>query len=87
MPPATARVDWSSGRWTHEPVKTTTDGDALLVECVESSDAWRKTSYGFVHDSEHALLAPLAQDKAVEVTFLCDFANQGQFDQAVRASG
>ena len=80
----TESVDWAEGRWTHEPVEAKVDGDALLVTCVEGSDAWRKTSYGFVHESEHALLAPLATGRAVEVTFLCDFAGQGQFDQAVR---
>lgn len=74
------RIDWSNGSWTHEPVASVREGDALLVTSVEGSDAWRVTSYGFVHDSEHALVAPLPTDRAVEVSFLADFAQQ--FDQA-----
>ena len=84
MLPKTTRVDWAEGRWTHEPVEVKNDGDALLVECVEGSDAWRKTSYGFVHASEHALLAALEQSQAVEITWLCDYKQQ--FDQAVRTA-
>jgi regulation of enolase protein 1 (concanavalin A-like superfamily) len=74
------RVDWAAGRWTHAPADVTPDGDALLVTAAEGSDAWRTTSYGFVHDSEHALLAPLPTGRAVEVTFEADFDQQ--FDQA-----
>jgi regulation of enolase protein 1 (concanavalin A-like superfamily) len=50
------------------------------VTAQEGSDAWRFTSYGFVHDTEHALLAPFEQDSAVEVTFRLNFS--AQFDQA-----
>ncbi len=74
------RVDWAAGRWSHPPVAVAFGGDALLVTAVEGSDAWRTTAYGFVHDSEHALLAPLAADRAVEVTF--EAGLDGQFDQA-----
>jgi len=77
---ARVRVDWAAGRWSHDPVAVRADGDALLVTAVEGSDAWRTTSYGFVHDSEHALLAPLPTDRAVEVTFEAGFDEQ--FDQA-----
>jgi regulation of enolase protein 1 (concanavalin A-like superfamily) len=58
----------------------TGEGDALVVTAVEGSDAWRETSYGFVHDSEHALLAALPTDRAVEVRFVAAFDQQ--FDQA-----
>lgn len=76
----TSEVPWSDGRWTTEPVSTeVVDGD-LLVTAVEGSDAWRTTSYGFVHDTEHALLRDFEQDSAVEVEFLVDFSEQ--FDQA-----
>jgi len=85
--PAEVRVPWSAGRWTHPPLSAREDGDALLVEAAEGSDAWRHTAYGFVHDSEHALLAPLPAGTAVEVDFA--LAYEGMFDQAgvlVRAS-
>lgn len=73
-------VPWSEGSWTHEPVQVETDGEDILVTAAEGSDAWRTTSYGFVHDSEHALVRPLDRDGAVEVTFTAAFTDQ--FDQA-----
>lgn len=74
------RIDWSQGRWTHEPVRAVPDADALVVQAVEASDAWRTTSYGFVHDTEHALLRPFPTGTAVEVAFVCELTEQ--FDQA-----
>lgn len=75
-----ARIPWSRGRWTHPPVSAIESGEDLLVTAVEGSDAWRHTSYGFVHDSEHALLAPFEGESAVEVEFSTAFREQ--FDQA-----
>ncbi|MCS5715974.1 DUF1349 domain-containing protein [Herbiconiux sp. CPCC 205716] len=80
-------IPWSDGSWTHPPVSAEEEGGALVVTAVEGSDAWRETYYGFVHDSEHGLLAPFAVGEAMEVEFDADFAEQ--FDQAgvfVRAS-
>src|SRR5690349_7416355 len=75
-----AQVPWSAGRWTHAPAAVVErDGD-LLVTAVEGSDAWRVTSYGFVHDSEHALVVPFANGSAMEVEFTAAFREQ--FDQA-----
>ncbi|MFN8200741.1 MAG: DUF1349 domain-containing protein, partial [Nakamurella multipartita] len=75
-----AQVPWSAGRWTHAPAAVVErDGD-LLVTAVEGSDAWRVTSYGFVHDSEHALVVPFANGSAMEVEFTAVFREQ--FDQA-----
>jgi len=75
-----SRVPWGDGHWTHPPADARVDGDDLVVTAVEGSDAWRITSYGFTHDSEHALLAPLASPGAVEVAFVANLP--GQFDQA-----
>lgn len=66
--------------WTHEPEAVELDGDALRVTAVEGSDAWRTTSYGFVHDSEHALVQPLDGSFSVEASFVLDYTEQ--FDQA-----
>lgn len=74
------RVAWTEGAWTHPPVAVESDGDALAVTAVEGSDAWRHTAYGFVHDDEHALLAPLEVGEAVEVVVETTFT--GEFDQA-----
>ena len=66
--------------WTHAPLSASQDGHDLCVTAVEGSDAWRTTTYGFVHDSEHALIAPFALDSAMEVEFTASFSHQ--FDQA-----
>lgn len=71
---------WERGTWRNPPVRVVADGRTLRVTAAENSDAWRHTSYGFVHDSAHALLAPMLAEGAVEVSFLLDYAEQ--FDQA-----
>lgn len=73
------RIDWAAGAWTTPPASAVA-GDALRVTAAEGSDAWRRTAYGFVHDTEHALLAPLPVGAAMEVVFTADFDRE--FDQA-----
>ena len=73
-------IDWTTGTWTNAPARMEVTDDGMHVTAVEESDAWRITSYGFVHDTEHALLAPFEQDTAMEVAFHLDFS--AQFDQA-----
>ncbi|MBO9626096.1 MAG: DUF1349 domain-containing protein [Microbacterium sp.] len=78
--PQSHTIPWSDGVWTTAPPSTRIDGHALEVTAAEGSDAWRHTAYGFVHDTEHALLAPLAVGEAMEVSFRAPW--DGQFDQA-----
>lgn len=73
-------IPWDAGTWTNTPQSAIENADHLEVAAVESSDAWRHTAYGFVHDTEHALLAPLAVGEAMEVSFRAPW--EGQFDQA-----
>ncbi|RWZ51541.1 DUF1349 domain-containing protein [Labedella phragmitis] len=73
-------VEWTEGRWTTTPTAVVESTDGLLVTATEGSDAWRVTSYGFVHDTEHALVTTLDEGRAVEVTFSAEFS--GEFDQA-----
>jgi regulation of enolase protein 1 (concanavalin A-like superfamily) len=73
-------VPWTDGAWTSEPVAVRMHDGGMDVTAREGSDAWRITSYGFVHDTQHALLAPLAPGTAVEVAFTLDLREQ--FDQA-----
>ena len=73
-------IDWDRGTWRNPPVRAVADGNCLQVAAAGQSDAWRHTSYGFVHDSAHALLAPLGAEGAMEVSFLLDYSEQ--FDQA-----
>lgn len=73
-------IPWGEGRWTNEPVAAESSADGFRVTAAEGSDAWRTTSYGFIHDSEHALLRSFEQGSAIEVEFVVDFTEQ--FDQA-----
>jgi len=68
------------GTWTTPPVSAVVVDDELHVTAAEGSDAWRHTSYGFVHDTEHALLTPLPAQAGIEVSFHLDYGEQ--FDQA-----
>lgn len=82
-----ADIAWSTGEWTTTPAAVVESGSDLVVTAMEGSDAWRLTSYGFIHDTEHALVAPFRNESAVEVEFTAAFSEQ--FDQAgifIRAS-
>ncbi|MEO7587473.1 MAG: DUF1349 domain-containing protein [Arachnia sp.] len=70
----------AAGSWTHPPQSVDAADGRVVVTAVEGSDAWCHTSYGFVHDSEHALLEPFGNAEALEVSFVLDF--EEQFDQA-----
>ncbi len=74
------RAGWEPTGWLNAPPAVSREGDDLLVTAAEGSDLWRTTSYGFVHDSGHALLADFPDRAAAEVSFVADFT--GQFDQA-----
>ena len=73
-------VAWAEGHWTTEPEDVRITDAGLFVTAKEGSDAWRETAYGFVHDTEHALLRPIEDGQAVEVAFRIDLP--AQFDQA-----
>ncbi len=73
-------IPWSAGRWTHAPASVGQAGGDLMVTAVEGSDAWRVTSYGFIHATEHALVTDFGTSESIEVAFLCDYSEQ--FDQA-----
>ena len=77
---APIEVPWKSGAWTTLPVAAEEAGGRLLVTAAEGSDAWRHTSYGFVHDDAHALLEDWDRGQAIEVAFTAAF--EAQFDQA-----
>lgn len=72
-------IRWNDGSWTNPP-HSVVAAEHLNVTAVEGSDAWLRTAYGFVHDTEHALLAPLPVGEAMEVTFRAPWT--GEFDQA-----
>ena len=43
-------IAWSDGAWTNPPIHVEHANGTLRVTAAEGSDAWRHTSYGFVHD-------------------------------------
>jgi hypothetical protein len=71
---------WPRARWLNPPESAQVAGGDLIVTARPRSDFWRVTSYGFVHDDGHALLADFPAGVAVEVSFRADLT--GQFDQA-----
>jgi regulation of enolase protein 1 (concanavalin A-like superfamily) len=73
-------IAWSQGVWLNPPVNTVEVNSQLKVTTAHESDFWRNTSYGFVHDSGHALLTDFPAHSSMEVTFILDYS--GQFDQA-----
>lgn len=73
-------IQWSEGTWTNRPAGVRDEAGAMIIEAVEGSDAWRETSYGFVHDTEHGLLRAWPDGSAMEVDVVAEFTQQ--FDQA-----
>jgi len=73
-------IPWSQGVWLNPPVNTVEVNSQLKVTTAHESDFWRNTSYGFVHDSGHALLTEFPAHSSMEVSFILEYT--GQFDQA-----
>ena len=73
-------IPWLEMTWLNPPERADFHGDVLEVVTRPMTDFWRTTAYGFVHDDGHFLGAPMAGDRAIEVTFRGEFAEQ--FDQA-----
>ena len=74
------KIGWDQGEWINPPVKLDEDSGHLLVTAAHESDFWRNTSYGFIHDSGHALVKDFPDGTAMEISFTLDYV--GQFDQA-----
>ncbi|HWL87470.1 MAG TPA: DUF1349 domain-containing protein [Polyangiaceae bacterium] len=73
-------VLWNEARWLNEPPRVDFDWDHLMVTTGDRTDFWRTTSYGFIHDNGHALLAEFPVGCAIEVTY--EAALEALFDQA-----
>ena len=69
-----------SGTWLNPPVSIEIIEEGLLVTTALESDFWRETSYGFVHDTGHALLNDFPQESSIELSWILDYDQQ--FDQA-----
>jgi regulation of enolase protein 1 (concanavalin A-like superfamily) len=73
-------IGWDTATWLNEPPDARVDGADLVVTTAPNSDFWRTTSYGYIQDSGHALLAPFPGGTAVETTFVATFDEL--YDQA-----
>lgn len=74
------KVNWSEGVWLNYPLDVEFSNGEMAVTAIAESDFWRKTAYGFVHDSAHALLIEFPDSSAIEVSFILDFDQM--WDQA-----
>ncbi|MEG0362937.1 MAG: DUF1349 domain-containing protein [Aurantimicrobium sp.] len=72
--------DIAVGEWLNPPLALESSSSGFFVTAKEHSDFWRTTSYGFVHDSGHALLNDFPQDSSLEVSWILNY--EQQFDQA-----
>lgn len=66
--------------WLNPPPRSFRDGGALVVETGPTTDFWRETHYGFVHDTGHFLGRETHEDFAATVTWDADYT--ANFDQA-----
>ncbi|OKI08322.1 hypothetical protein A6A06_34230 [Streptomyces sp. CB02923] len=77
--------DTSTAQWLNPPPQAVREpgapaGGPLVVTAAAGSDFWRRTGYGFVRDTGHALLTAFPADSAVEVSFIAAFDEL--YDQA-----
>ena len=68
------------GEWLNPPKAFRITDRGLLISAHEKTDFWQKTSYGFTHNSGHALLNPFDNETAIEATWILDYRHQ--FDHA-----
>lgn len=68
------------GTWLNPPTSSALVGEQFKVVTQNESDFWRETSYGFIHESGHALLNDFPQESSVELSWLLNYDQQ--FDQA-----
>ena len=72
--------DMAQGQWLNQPAAIEVSESGFFVTANENSDFWRTTSYGFIHETGHALLNDFPQNSSLEVSWLLNYDQQ--FDQA-----
>ena len=73
-------MNFHTGHWLNSPEQINFDGTHLRITAKDKSDFWRETSYGFIHNSGHALLNDFPGNSAVEASWILNYSEQ--FDQA-----
>ena len=68
------------GEWLNPPLSSKITDEGFLISAKEKTDFWQKTSYGFIHNSGHALLKTFENDSAIEASWILNYRHQ--FDHA-----
>ncbi len=66
--------------WLNEPPSWSSEGSGLELETGDTTDFWRHTHYGFVRDTGHAWLTPVAGDFTASAGFTGAYS--ALYDQA-----
>ena len=67
-------------QWLNEPAVWEANDTTLTLVTENATDFWRRTFYGFIRDTGHACLQPVAGDFSASVTVSADY--QALYDQA-----
>lgn len=67
-------------RWLNEPAQWQGDVERLTLTTDDKTDFWRETFYGFIRDSGHSWLTPVAGDFSAAASFTGDY--RALYDQA-----
>ncbi|UWX64996.1 DUF1349 domain-containing protein [Deinococcus rubellus] len=60
-------TDWHGMTWLNEPPRWSADQRVLRLWTAQDTDFWRRTHYGFTHDSGHFLGLPAQQTFTAQV--------------------
>ncbi len=66
---------WDNFRWLNEPPVWDVREDQLTVEVAPNTDFWRKTHYGFTHDSGHFFSRTVPGNFSVQVRICGEYAS------------
>jgi uncharacterized protein len=60
-------------QWLNEPPSWRVEDGALILTTGDSTDFWRETFYGFVHDDGHFYYREVSGDFTAEVTLVAEY--------------
>jgi len=73
-------IPLENGDWLNPPLSAELIGSEFIITAKEKTDFWQKTSYGFIHNSSHALLNDFPEESSLEASWILDYKHQ--FDHA-----
>lgn len=66
---------WDSFQWLNPPGGWDVQQGQLTVDASPNTDFWRKTHYGFIHDSGHFFFRRVSGDFSIQVRIRGDYAS------------